>query len=777
MKTKRFLPKVLSSVMAAMILLSTVGAASYSAGAESAAPKAEKTASASDGAAEKKTTSEKNKKTETVYVIAQADGTPKKVIVSNWLQNSSGADKLSDKSNLKDIKNVKGDEKFSLDENGMYEWEADGNDIYYQGTSDEQLPVGVSLSFELNGAKISPEALAGKSGKVTLRFDYTNRQSEKVKIDGKTEEIYVPFLVMTGMLLDDAKFTNVQISNGKVINDGTHTYVAGFAFPGLQKSLGIDSKDFEIPDSVEVTADVTDFELATTLTLATDDFFSDLDTDELDSKLDELDGKLKELSDAAEKLVDGSSQLYKGIGTLLDKSGDLVSGVDELYSGAEKLKNGTASLSSGAGTLYSGAKSLDSGAVSLSNGAAAVDGGAGSLSSGAGSLSSGIETLQGYVASLSGGLQTINSNSAQLCGGAKQVFTTLLSTADTQIAAAGLSAEPLTIENYSTTLTALISFLSDENAQKIAYSKALETVTATVNSQREVISSAVENTVRKQVTAAVLSAAGYSMTADEYDAAVAAGQIPEEVQASVSAAVSAQMTSMQSVIESKTDEQIQALIDENMSSEEVTAQIAEGAAQAAAGRTALENLKAQLDSYNKFYQGIISYTAGVNQASEGAKQLLSGSDTLKSGADSLSAGAGELKNGTSSLSSGAKELKSGTAQLKSGAKELSDGAKTVDDGMGSLFSGVSTLKSGCATLVSGVNELYDGSMTLSKGMKTFKEEGIDAITEAYNGDVKSLTNRLKALKKAADNYRSFSGAADDTESSVSFLFKTEGIEE
>ena len=160
------------------------------------------------------------------------------------------------------------------------------------------------------------------------------------------------------------------------------------------------------------------------------------------------------------------------------------------------------------------------------------------------------------------------------------MFNTLLSTADTQIAAAGLTADKLTIKNYDSVLEGLISSLSDENAQKLAYNTALETVTATVNSQKDVIRTAVEATVRKSVTEQVLATAGLGMTADQYDAAVAAGQVSEEVQAQVSTAVSTQMSSsaVQTAIDSNTEAQIQSLIETNMNSEEVQSQIQAGVA-------------------------------------------------------------------------------------------------------------------------------------------------------------------------------------------------------
>ena len=80
-----------------------------------------------------------------------------------------------------------------------------------------------------------------------------------------------------------------------MINDGSRTYVAGFALPGMQASLGLDKDKIKLPDTVEVTADVKDFELATTLTVATNQVFNDIDTAKLDKKTDELKKKLGEM--------------------------------------------------------------------------------------------------------------------------------------------------------------------------------------------------------------------------------------------------------------------------------------------------------------------------------------------------------------------------------------------------------------------------------------------------------------------------------------------------
>ena len=775
---KKHLPKVLSAAMTMTILCCTVGVTAYSAGVEKNAPAA--AAAATETAPKAKTAdaaadSKRFSKEETVYVIAGADGTPQKVIVSDWIKNPQKAKTIADKSDLKDIENTKGDETYTINEKKLMEWGADGNDIYYKGTSSEQLPVGVSIRYELDGAPIAPKDLGGKSGRLKMTFSYTNRQAEEVTINGKKEKIYVPFVMLTGMMLDNEKAGNVTVSNGKVINDGSRTYVAGFALPGMQESLGLDKDKIKLPDTVEVTADVRDFELATTLTVAANQVFNDIDTAKLDKKTDELKKKLGELTDGVNKLADGTSQLYSGLSTLLDKSGELIDGVKELYSGAEQLKDGSAALAKGAGDLSDGAEKLDGGVAALQSGAGKLQSGAGDLAGGAGQLDDGVATLQGYIGTLAGGLSQISANSAALVGGARQVFQTLLAEADKQIAAAGLSADSLTIDGYADTLNALTEQLSDENAQKLAYQTAYKTVSATVNSQRGVIRQAVEAQVKKQVTDGVLAAAGLGLDSDSYDAAVAAGQVSEEVQMQVSGAIASQMANMDETIDAETDAQTASLIETNMQSDEVQAQIAEGVQKAAGGRRSLQALKAQLDSYSGFYYGVISYTDGVNQANAGAQEILGGTVSLKDGAQSLADGAGQLKGGTKELKSGADTLKAGSAQLKDGADALHSGAVTLDGGMLQLYNGIGTLNSGAGALLDGVTQLENGAQQLDAGMQKLKKEGVDALVKAADGDLTSLADRAKAMIRASKKYQSFSGLGDNTDGKVDFIFKTDAV--
>ncbi|MGN1023473.1 MAG: hypothetical protein ACI4OJ_08245, partial [Lachnospiraceae bacterium] len=262
-------------------------------------------------------------KEETVYVVADASGNTQDVIISNWLRNKDGADTITDRTDLQDIQNTNGYETYKENSDGTITWQADGNDIYYQGTTDKKLPVDVKLTYTLDGKEISPDDLAGKSGKVTIRFDYTNNQTKTVKIDGKDVEIKVPFGMVSGVILPMENFSNIQVTNGKVISDGQNNIVVGAAFPGLRESLDVDAleedtssedvkkklEDLDIPEYVEITADVKNFKLDTTMTAAVANLLnmvtlSDDQKDDADIDTGKIRSDMDDLQDGSDKLVD-----------------------------------------------------------------------------------------------------------------------------------------------------------------------------------------------------------------------------------------------------------------------------------------------------------------------------------------------------------------------------------------------------------------------------------------------------------------------------------------
>lgn len=365
-------------------------------------------------------------KEETVYVNAAADGSKTKVTVSDWLKNAGVENVLSDQSDLTGIVNVKGDETFEQT-NGSVTWNTNGKDIYYQGTSEKELPVEVKFTYYLDGKETTPSELAGKSGKLKIRIDYKNHAKQTTKINGKKEDIYSPFVMVTGMILPEEKFSNVVIDNGKVISDGDRNIVLGVGMPGMKESLGLDEEeassaieDIRLPESLEITADVTDFSMDPTFTVALSDLLEDLNLNDTDN-LDDVMSSLNELEDAALKLVDGSAELSNGV----DKLGSSYTEFDE---GIGTLKEGIDALNLGASDLTKGIQQYTKGADTLNAGIQKYMGKDGALNvqvseyvNGVNKVVKGVEDYTAGTVSLVDGVTNYVAGEEQIANGAKQL--------------------------------------------------------------------------------------------------------------------------------------------------------------------------------------------------------------------------------------------------------------------------------------------------------------------------------------------------------------------
>lgn len=402
------------------IMIANAGMGSVYAADQKAAVEKE-TESTTEAVTEKETETETEKKEstkeETVYVQASPSGETQEIIVSDWLKNVDGESSLTDKSDLTDIKNVKGDETFSQDGDKIT-WDANGNDIYYQGTSTKDLPVSLKVTYYLDGQEISPEDLAGKSGHVKMVYQYTNNM--------KQGDIYTPFVLFTGMILPGDNFSNVKVDNGKAISDGDKNIVIGVGLPGLEDSLKLKKNktdilddldiDLDIPDSFEVEADVTDFNLSMSMTVATPLSLDDLELDDIDDE-DDLKDKIDEIADAATQLVDGTSDLADGVQELKDGCGDLLDGIDQLDDGAGQLNDGVQTLNNKKGDLIDGITQLSDGLNQLNSKKGDLVKGVNQLADGASSLDSGAAELKTGMDQLAGGINLLNGNRETLVSG------------------------------------------------------------------------------------------------------------------------------------------------------------------------------------------------------------------------------------------------------------------------------------------------------------------------------------------------------------------------
>ncbi len=435
--------KVLSVLLAVTMSFSLFGCgqtASDKANSEASAAASEVEEEAKDAASETVTNpshSSESGKDETVYIVTDASGNPTNITVNDQLKNKDGKASLVDKTDLKDIVNVNGDGSYKENDDGTITWETGSADVYYQGTTDKTLPVTVSLSYQLDGKDIRPEDLAGKSGHVKIRFDYKNTATVKEKVGGTEEDVTVPFAMISGAILPMNKFTNVSVTNGKIMGDGQNNIVVGMAFPGLKdaldwENLKKDAKDDEakkklddidIPEYVEIEADVKDFALDMTMTMASSNILSDLgDVDDIDvssvtDKMNDLQDGTDKLEDGAKKLKNGTSDLKDGVTELADGTSDLKDGTSDLKDGASKLKDGTSDLKDGASDLKDGTSDLKDGAATLKSGTSELKNGASDLKSGTSKLKNGTSDLKSGMKKLSDGAATLKNGTSSLSTG------------------------------------------------------------------------------------------------------------------------------------------------------------------------------------------------------------------------------------------------------------------------------------------------------------------------------------------------------------------------
>ena len=349
---RKLLPKLVPGLCASLVLVSATSLTGCSTDTKTAT-----TASDAD-------------KSETVYVKADASGTIHEIKVQTDLKNNGTSKEIKDFSTLKDIKNTKGNESFTQSPDGTITWENKGEDIHYEGTSTEELPVNVKISYTLDGKSIQPEDLSGKSGKLGIRFDYKNTTEENVTINGEEMTSPVPFAVISAMILPEDTASNIQVTNGKIFTMNDQSVVVGYACPGLKDSLKLTdyepTEDISIPESVEVTADVTDFEMDFTATVVSSGLFEDLEEDSFDDMEDAADS-LQELGDASGKLADGAAQLLGCASTYQSYLGQYVDGVSQLAEGSDALDNGVTAHNENSGKLVAGASSLQNGLEQLNS--------------------------------------------------------------------------------------------------------------------------------------------------------------------------------------------------------------------------------------------------------------------------------------------------------------------------------------------------------------------------------------------------------------------------
>jgi len=286
-------------------------------------------------------------KDETVFAKLNYDGSVKSISVQDHLINDDKLEKIEDETELEDIFNTNGDEEYVKDGKKII-WKAMGKDIFYQGKTEKELPINMSVEYYLDGEKHTLDDMLGKSGKVTIKLKYQNVDKHMVNVNGKKTALYTPFVVSAITMINAENNSNISVNNGKIINNGLKSIVVGMAMPGLDKNLN--EKSLNKFNNIEITYETEKFELASIYNIATPKVISSDDLKVLDNlnyvynDVNKLGSSIKEIESGAKKLVDGASTLNNGSSLIYENLVKVNKSMEELKKGTVAVDNGLSQI-------------------------------------------------------------------------------------------------------------------------------------------------------------------------------------------------------------------------------------------------------------------------------------------------------------------------------------------------------------------------------------------------------------------------------------------------
>lgn len=595
-------------------------------------------------------------KEETVYSKLDGTGRCYQTIVNNHLKNDEQAELLEDLSDLLEIHNVNGSEELTQNGNGLI-WKANGNDIYYQGNSQKDLPIACDVSYFLDGNEISAQDLAGKSGKVKVKLSYQNQDAHVVSINGKEETLYTPFVVVAGTILDNTTHRNIEITNGKVIDDGTKTMVIGLCLPGLQDSLGVSADTLLMPNCIEISMDATDFELNSIATFVTPKLIEDTDLSLFD-ELDRIYDKVRLLEASSKQLVDGANSLRDGASTYHEKSSAFYNVMNQFSSGVSDANASYSKINSGIDTLQQGSASLESGAKTISDGTKAV--------------SSNLQVLDSKLGDLQSGIKSLQAGEKQLADGLNLIVSEVNKVAIPDYSAKIADLEKLVNANTSTKEALKASNASLNTQLKNATDESIKaTLKAQIEANESLISLLDTNTKATNSTIAMLKSTDTSTMKELQNGLNGLKKGLSDLQAGT-----------------------QDLYD---------------------GSSALKGATNTLSTKtNELYEGSKSLYEGSLKVSEGTKTLRSGSKQMKNGLNTLDVSSQQLTQANSQLVDGANSLSSGATSLANGMNQFDkEGIQTICHYLNGDLKDVSTR----LELLQDLSEQYSHFTMLQDGCK------------------------------------------------------------
>ena len=730
-------------------------------------------------------------KDETVYAFLNSDGSLKKATVSEWLHSEGGFDQVEDESILSDITNIKGDEVPEVNGNKLI-WNSTNEDIYYQGSTNKELPLSMEVSYYFDGNKVNPEDILGKSGALEVRIKIINNEEKTQVIKGRTKYIssLFPVAVITDLKTDI--FKDIEADDATIINESKNQILTFATVSGASQMLAESDIDTlndisdKLKDEFVIKANVTDFEMPSILMAASS--MTDVDHEDMNSdKLNKLTDGVNSLKDATAEILDGTVKLHDANIELNDKMGEFQSSYAKFQDGINTAKNSQ-------GDIVDGAKQINEGITQMK---ALME----SLTSQLGSLSMDeignlLTSASTTVSSLPETVNTLNSMKAQLEAAKKQLSTL----SDT------IYAQYTTEENAANTTALLkeqfakpaLKSLSEQLGTAVDNSTLSIPLTLT-DADKEAIANTIKGSISADVNQEGLASAATGIVSDlaklkaieagctEDDEACKAqaladakeefgaftAQIPNNISASVdteaiSNGLTAFIASKVPGIQSEVKTAVKTQLGAALNTDDAQNNLAAGAYKASTVivQNVAKSTQASLTDELTAMQGQLD--SAINLC-----------DTMTSSVNGLLDQAKNVDlNKVSSLGSSLQAAGPGIDKLIEGSSKLYDGTKSMQDGLNKLSSSSNDVTDAINKFKDATQELAEQTGNLNSGVQEFSTDGIDKLsTEVDNaiGDLDTVLDTANATLDQSIEYSNYAGAGENMKTTVKFIMKTDEV--
>lgn len=555
-------------------------------------------------------------KEEVVYILTDASGAVK----SGYIVNIFGKGDITDYGEYKSVRMLTEDNEISHT-GDMVSFRSNSDRIYYQGDLKRvTLPWRISIRYFIDGVEHTPAELAGKSGRLKIRFRVTENAEEK-------RGFFDNYALTATFGLNTEKCSDIASSAATIANAGKMKQLSFTAFPGsgVYATVTAKVKDFEM-DAVSINCVKMNF---------------NIDPNDFGAAL----------------LEDGISELTDAVGQLDTGAGAVGDGGEQLAAAAKKLRDGSKKLGGGTARLKNGLEQLNNGVSSAFRAMKKLKKGSGTLKSGSKSLKNSLKLINDSLSSLSLSAQ----EAKQLSAAMSEIKTAASTLADS----AKALEEGISFDKYKQAMAdggVDIDGLKGQNESSIEQMEAQlaqceEQVKSLTGEQKAELESRI---LELEKMIALISANGAAIDGAKQfiDASSAgAGELKDGLDT---------LKTGCSRISEATDT--------------IAAKLDGLASQTALLKAAISAL---YDGADKLYGGIDKYTGGVSELTDGFSVISSGALQMSKAGGTLHRSTGTLHSGADKLYGGADKLNTALTELSGGISMLHGettafGEKAVD---------------------------------------------------------------------------------------------------